>query len=68
MITYSGYNVKQFFNQFWVGLVMWEVFELLCEKRGVTTNAVAKANITDAVYTHVSDEWLAEEMKKYRIC
>ena len=22
---------------------MWEVFELLCEKRGVTTNAVAKA-------------------------
>jgi len=31
-------------------------------------HAIPKANVTDSVYTHVSDEWLAEEMKKYHIC
>ena len=31
-------------------------------------HAIPKANVTDSVYTHVSDEWLAEEMRKYRIC
>lgn len=43
MITYSGLVVKHFFNQFWVGLVMWEIFEELCALKGVTPNAVAKA-------------------------
>ena len=43
MITYSGLVVKHFFNQFWVGLVMWEIFEELCALKGVTPNAVARA-------------------------
>ena len=31
-------------------------------------HAIPKADVTSSVYTHVSDEWLAEEMRKYRIC
>lgn len=37
-------------------------------RKEIMGHSQGKSNVTNFVYTHVTDEWLKEEMQKYRIC
>ena len=37
-------------------------------RKEIMGHSQGKANVTNYTYTHVTDEWLKEEMQKYQIC